>query len=254
MITRIYVLESLTNERQTGTELYNDTISKYCQFYAPDLLHSLTTINSKIDLLDVLKTIENEVQDDDEVILHIEAHGATDKTSMVLSNGDTISWKELEACLMLINLKTKNKLHLHLATCFGMHVALEIGKTLNKTAPYKSFMASLYALNNSDIIADNNLLYEEIIKKREIYSAFVAFNKSSPSTTMRIKDVETVLGEVIRFQVARFLVMDPLFDVVLFYNGSYNLNMNYSKFNTFETIEEKCNYVFESLATNYFPN
>lgn len=254
MITRIYVLESLANERQTGTELYNDTISKYCQFYAPDLFHSLKTVNSKIDLLSVLKTIENEVQGIDEVILHIEAHGSTDKTSMVLSNGDLISWRELEACLILINFKTRNKLHLHLATCFGMHVALEIGKTLNKTSPYKSFMASLYALNNSDIIADNNLLYEEIIKKREMYRAFVAFNKSSPGTTMRIKDVKTVLREIIRLQVERFLVLDSTFDVVLFYNVSYNLNMNYSEFNSFETIQEKSNYVFESLATNYFPD
>ncbi|WP_300667131.1 hypothetical protein [Fluviicola sp.] len=255
MITRIYVLESIpTDEPQTGRELYNDTISRYCQFYAPDLLHSHTTIKSKMDLIGWLNTIENEVLSTDEIVLHIEAHGATDKTSMVLSNGDSISWKELETYLIRINLKTKNKLHLHLATCFGMHVAFEIGKTLNKTAPYKSFTASLYALKPVDIIADNNLLYEEIIRQRQMYKAFETFDKRSPETTMRTKDVETVLGQYIRYRVESFLSMDPSFDVVMFFNVWCNLKMDYTEFNSFETIQEKSNYVFESLATNYFPN
>lgn len=253
MITRIYILESIpSDEFQTGTDLYNDTISRYCQLYSPDLFHSHKTINSKQELIDSLKTIENEVLSIDEIVLHVEAHGAVD--CMQLSNGELLSWEEFESYLVLINLKTRNKLHLNIVTCYGMHVAENIGKGLDKTAPYKSFTSVKNLLLPKDIIHDNTLLYEEIIKQREMYKAYVAFSKSNPNTNMKVKDVATVLKMFIDFQVKRFFDINPSYDIIMLFNGWWNLNMNYSQYNSLKTLEEKSKYVFESLGAKYFPN
>lgn len=252
MITRIYVLESIpSDEIQTGTELYDDTIKRYCEHYANDLLHSLKTVSTKQELFDELNAIENEVSSDDEIVLHVEAHGAVD--CMQLSSGELVSWEEFEHRLVPINLKTRNKLHINIVTCYGMHVAEKIGKGLAKTAPYKSFIASVHVLYPNQIISDNNLLYKEIIQRRDVYGAFVEFDKNSTDTTMRIKDVEYTLGIIMRIQIERFLSMS-IDTTVMFYNTTYGLNIDVTKLNSFPTIEEKSSYVFELFGDGYFPD
>lgn len=252
MIDRIYLLESIPfNQRQTGKELYNDTISRYCEFYKSEITYSYTSIDSQQQLFNKLIEIGNEVSSDNEIILHIEAHGLDDKTSIVLSNNDLIAWKELEDYLITINLKTKNKLHLNLLTCFGMYVAEKIN--LSKTAPYKSFTAANKSLLPDEIIYHNTLLYEEIIKQQEMYKAYEIFSRSNPTTKIHIKDVEMVLEIVMRLQIERFLTQPIPFDIITFYNVTYNISINTSEFNSITSIEGKSDYIFRIFSDKYFP-
>src|SRR5690554_2072468 len=201
MVNKIYIIESLrTDDDLTGRELYKDVIERYVLFYKKDIHHNYSNAFSKIEFLSKLKEILSEINDEDEIIIHIEAHGGNEEIQF--GNYELLKWTELETHLIEINLKCKNKLHLNLATCHGMHIAEKI--TLTRTAPYKSYISALRKLLPNEIIEDNSIFYKEIIETQDVFKSYIEFCKQRPKTQLRIKDIETAMKIILGIQISRF--------------------------------------------------
>ncbi|MNK58848.1 hypothetical protein D3C87_779440 [compost metagenome] len=251
MIERIIIIESIPeDEKKTGKELYDDIITKYIQFFNSEIKAEYYKVTSKSEFLEIIENITQNISNEIETILHIEAHGGNEEIQF--SNYELLKWIELEKKLSIINAKSKNKLHLNLATCHGMHVAEKT--SLIDTAPYKSFISALNELSPYEIIEDNSILYEEIIKSKDIFQGFVNFLKRQQKTQLRIKDIKTVLDYILSIQILRFIVLDPNFDLKMFFDNYLNIVIDKSHLNNLKTSDEKIKYILEIFYQRYFVN
>lgn len=250
MINRIIVIESIPDdEKQTGKELYDDIITKYIKYFNPEISHEYFNVNSKEEFIEVLSDIEKTIIEEDELILHIEAHGG--KEELQFKNLELLEWTELEKILTKWNQICKNKLHLNLATCHGMHVAEKI--SLKNTAPYQTYISALYELSPNEILEDNSILYEELIKSRHIFKGFVEFLIRKQKTQLRIKDVKTVMEFVLNRQIMYFLIASPTFDLKSFFDHYLLINIDNSILLNISDPKEKINYILNLFFERYLP-
>jgi hypothetical protein len=248
LINQIYIIESLPHgERQTGKELYDDTITRYIEFHSKSIEHNYTFVNSSADFISKLENILTQITENTELILHVEAHGGLEE--MQFSNGDLFKWVDLEMILAKINLKTKNGLHLNIATCHGMYLGEKLN--LKSTAPYKSYISALRTMLPSEIIEDNTILYQKIIETQNLYKSFLEFNILRNETQLRIKDIETVLSFILIIQIKRFvnnrLIIKDFLDEYL------NIEIKENKLNELSN-ELLTQYIFLLFMQRYLPN
>lgn len=248
MVNKIYIIESLRKDEDlTGKELYNDVIERYVLFYKKEIYHNYSNLNSKIEFVSKLKGILSETNDEDEIIIHIEAHGGNEEIQF--GNYELLKWTELEKFLIDINLKCKNKLHLNLATCHGMHIAEKI--TLTGTAPYKSYISAFRKLLPNEIIEDNSIFYKELIETQDIFNSYIEFCKQKPKTQLRIKDIETTLKIILGIQISRFASHPGL--IKSFFDNYLNIQIDETKLNELKTENEIVEYVLNLFFNRYLP-
>lgn len=233
MINKIIILQSLPKtEFQSGKKLYDEGISK---FRNPNKIdHVYQEFESKEQLLKILSIIEKTAISNQEIILQIEAHGNIKELGF--TNGERMSWKELTSHLIPINQKLQNGLHLNLATCFSMHVAQEID--LNKISPYKSLTSTIDKIKAGEILNENMNFYEEIFKTGKIYEAYVQFLYSNPNAKFKIKDIETVIDFIVKFQIERFVNILDLPTLKMFFDNYLNIEIEISELQEAEKIAE----------------
>ncbi|MFC7773903.1 hypothetical protein [Flavobacterium sp. GCM10027622] len=250
MINRIFIIESIpAGEKLTGKELYDDIITRYITFFNHEIKSEYHFVESRKDFLKALNILQENISDEYETILHIEAHGGNEEIHF--SNLETLKWTDLENYLVEINKISKNNLHLNLATCYGMHVAEKI--SLKNTAPYKSFTSALRELSPLEIINDNSILYEEIIKTRNIFQGFENFIQKQKSTQLRIKDTKTALEYILTSQIMLFLNASPNFDLKLFFDHYLNIEIDNSTLQKITEPKEKIEYILKIFCKRYFP-
>ncbi|WP_417430083.1 hypothetical protein [Halpernia sp.] len=250
MIKRIFIIESLPdNERFTGKELYDDIIVRYSKFYNSDILSEYYFVKTKGEFLKILKKFEESISNEYETILHIEAHGGNGE--LHFANSGILKWTEFENYLIEINKLSKNNLHLNLATCFGMHVAEKI--SLRNTAPYKTFSSALKELSPSEIIDDNSIFYEEIIKTQHIFKGYFSLFLNNNSTQLRIKDTKTALEYILTSQLNLFLNTVPNFDLKSFFDNYLKINIDDKVLLKIAEPDKKIEYIFKLFFDRYFP-
>ncbi|SHK10279.1 C13 family peptidase [Epilithonimonas mollis] len=245
MINKIYVLESIpSDEIQTGEELYNDTIYRYKKFYNSDIEIFFEKFESKNDLQKILKQIETQSVESDAILLHIETHG--NKSVLGLKNNDEIDWNEFSDLLIPINSKIKNKLFLNIVACFGRYVAFTM--ELKKTSPYKCFISSSDVLLPREILNDNTILYDNLLRTGNIYEAYINLFEINPKTKFYIKEVETILSFHIIPNLDLFLKNGSLFLLKSFFDSYLNLNINLSEI---EKVEDKSKHIFDKFIERF---
>lgn len=246
MLTKIYLLESLKDgESQTGTRLYQNSIEYFIKIYSLKVQSSLIQIASRDDLFSCLKTIENEVDENDEIILHVEGHGNTN--DLWLKNDETISWTELTYHFRLINKKTVNSLHINIAACFGMHLAEDLNYHLK--SPYKSYTASQKEISNKTLDLENNMLYRLILTSNSVYDGFRQFEKDMDNHQLKTKDVAFTLSGILYSQIIIFkkngLMIKHLYDRML------GLEIDLLKLNSFDDIDKRARYVISLFLDKF---
>lgn len=193
MITKIYIIESLPpDEKHTGKELYRDIIERYILFFKKEIEHSYIFVEGKNEFINKLKDILENTKKENEIIVHIEAHGGNEKIHF--SNDESLKWTGLEIYFRKINIACKNKLHLNLATCYEKYIAKKI--TLTDTAPFKSYISALKTLSPIEIIEDNSILYKSVIETQDIFSSYQKFYKQKPETQLKIENIETIIENI----------------------------------------------------------
>ncbi|WP_310559849.1 hypothetical protein [Flavobacterium sp.] len=250
MIKRIFIIESIpADEKLTGKELYYDIIVRYIKFFNLEIQSEYYFVNSTKEFLETLNILQKKISDEYETILHIEAHGGNEEIQF--SNLETLKWTDLENCLIEINKLSKNNLHLNLATCYGMHVAEKI--SLIKTAPYKSFTSALKELSPLEIINDNSILYEEIIKTQNIFQGYINFIQKQKLTQLRIKDTKTALEYILTSQIMLFINSSPNFDLKSFFDQYLKIQIDKKILLNIKTPKEKIEYILNLFYERYFP-
>lgn len=200
LLTKIFIVESIpSGEPQTGEELYNDTIKRYNQLYRSEVELHFKKVTNKHSFFDFLNFVFDNISKNDKIIIHIEAHGSTDKKSLVLSNNEIISWGELTEKLIPINRKLKNGVHLFNISCFGNYISQLID--LKSTAPFKSFIGSQYDIYPNEIIDYYTSLYDKILESKDIYKAVHSLSKTDTVNKFFMKDVDFIATGVTYMQM-----------------------------------------------------
>ncbi|MDE6005929.1 MAG: hypothetical protein K2G67_00005, partial [Muribaculaceae bacterium] len=157
--------------------LHNDCILPASKKY-PYLSHELALVNSKADLENLFRQIENDRKlCQAGIILHLEMHG--DKEAGIqLASGENMDWISLGNYLRRINIATRNNLMVTMATCFGGYVM----QTLSAMCE-----ASMYFLLGSfrkeydiDLLRSYTEFYNELFESLDIASAFRKMREKRP--------------------------------------------------------------------------
>lgn len=211
-------------------ELFKDTIYRYKQFYNSDIEIFFEKFDSKSDFINLLKTVENDSLESDGILLHIETHG--NKSVMALKNGDDIDWNEFSDMLIPLNSKLKNKLFLNIVACFGRYAAYTMN--LKKTSPFRCFISSSDVLFPKEILNDNTIFYDYLLKNGNIYEAYLKLFEINPKTKFYIKEVETVLSYHIIPNLDLFLKNGRMFLIKSFFDNYLNLDINLAELSNVE--------------------
>ena len=146
---KIYVVESLQDERQTGKELYDDIIKRrsYCH---SNLATEFVEVLSLEDWNNTIERIVQETKDNHVIpILHFELHGSDKRDGLVLAKGGLIPWGDFVSDMRRINIESQNNLFITMGVCFGMEILYHT--SLEKPSPFFGIIGSLHALQNDDI-------------------------------------------------------------------------------------------------------
>lgn len=176
---KIYVIESLQDERQTGQELYDDIINR--RSYNQSALDTeYVQVLSLEDWSFTIKRIIQEVKDDQVIpILHLELHGSSNHDGLVLAKGDLIPWSDFVSDMRCINIETQNNLFITMGVCFGMEILFHT--SLGEPSPFFGIIASLYALQNSDILIRYSEFYNEFLQSFDIAKSLLCLFKANPN-------------------------------------------------------------------------
>jgi hypothetical protein len=251
MVNKILIIESLRPaDLRTGELLYNNIIAKKIKDENLKIENKYFFAFSKQEFLEVINNFQNEIHETDEIILHLEAHGGNNE--MQFGNYELLTWSELEKILIEINKKCKNKLHLNLATCHGMHVAGNF--SIKQTAPYKTYISALNTLTPKEILEDNYVLYEEIIQSTNIYQAYTNFIKKQSGTKFRAKDTKHVLNQILGLQIMRFInSTNSVADLKIYIDNYLKIDINTNILESKNEIEEKIAYILDLFYLRFFP-
>ena len=163
---KIYVIESLLGERQTGKELYDDIIKRR-SYYHRYLSTEFVQVLSLEDWVNIIKRIKQETKDNHVIpILHFELHGSSNHDGLVLANKD------------FINIETQNYLLITMGICFGMEILYYT--SLEEPSPFFGIIGSLYALQNDDIYISYSEFYDEFLQSFDITKSLQCLFRANP--------------------------------------------------------------------------
>lgn len=176
---KIYVIESLQDERQTGKELYDDIINRR-SYYHSALDTEYVQVPSLEDWSFTIKRIIQEVKDNRVIpILHLELHGSSNHDGLVLAKGDLIPWSDFVLDMRRINIETQNNLFITMGVCFGMEILYHT--SLEEPSPFWRIIGSLYALQNDDIYIRYYEFYDEFLQSFDITRSLQCLFKANPN-------------------------------------------------------------------------
>jgi hypothetical protein len=172
---KIYIIESLEeHEYKTGTILYNDLIRWRCEQLESG--SELLLITTKSEFNNAFIQIRKETQQQDVLpLIHFEVHGSTE--GLILASNELVPWYELAEFLRSINITTRNKLFVSLATCFGAYIYSEI-KTHNK-APFFGFIGPWGEITDKDAAVSYYEFYDELLTSLDFTKAVEKINTSN---------------------------------------------------------------------------
>lgn len=175
---KVYVIESLLGEHQTGKELYDDII-KRSSYYHSDLLTEFVEVLSLKDWNNTIKKIVQETKDNHVIpILHLELHGSNNHDGLVLADGNLVSWENFVLDMRCINIETQNNLFITMGICFGMDILYYI--SLEKPSPFLGVIGSLYPLQNDDIYIRYTEFYDEFLQSFDITKSLERLFSANP--------------------------------------------------------------------------
>ena len=176
---KIQVIESLAIYEKSGTDLFNNIISRKKYFFYPKLKTELSNPKTKKEFIECLDKIELDfIENRICPIIHFEIHGSNDKKGLILSSGEFVSWKELVKYIAKINLLTNNNLFITFAVCYGAHFLKEI--KIDKPSPYWGFIGSFEEITFEDLVIRYEEFYDEFLVSLNLTKSISRLHNSNP--------------------------------------------------------------------------
>lgn len=176
---RIYIIESLQKgDTLTGTNLHNNLLQ--CQsINHPDFNSILINPINKHEWNLLFKDIEKDCAEHGNApIIHFEIHGSSDRTGLVLTSRELVTWEELYQNLVPINRILKNELFITMAVCYGTFFLLS--SYLNRATAFRGIVGSFYEIKESDLIIRYEAFYQELFSSFDLNEAYCKLKDANP--------------------------------------------------------------------------
>lgn len=176
-IQHIIIIQSLKpGEKQTGQELYNDTISlPLLQMgeRARIKTHEYADLTSKAAILAKLDEIHARApQLQNGLVIHFEMHGSTKLDGLVTASCELLSWPKLIDKFRPINIVTHNQLYLTLATCNGRYLFEAVD--FEQKSPYSGYLSASKDVNVVEIMDSFSDLYNRLLSDGNLIRSYMA--------------------------------------------------------------------------------
>ncbi len=163
--SKVTIIQSLQEgDSPTGRDLYEE-IDNANSFYTRGLTIEFLNISEKSQLFSLLSRLETEAKKGLYPLIHIETHGSEDKTGLILSSGDYVSWKELKEPLTKINIASELNLLIILAACYGGYLASIIDPT--DRAPCWGLIGPDDSVGSDFILKSFSEFYRTLLEKND---------------------------------------------------------------------------------------
>ncbi len=182
-LNKIYLLAGVSGHHlQSAQDLFN--------YHIPFDNKEFIEVQTKAEFIQALIDIEQEIDENDGPVVHIEAHGLDSKDGMALSNGielssgEQVSWEDIRPYLTAINAKCENNLTMVMATCFGMYILQDLIKTffdnvVGAQCPVFSFVGPESSISVDDFTSAFPVFYQKLSEKASLEAAVIEMNKHS---------------------------------------------------------------------------
>lgn len=185
----LFILESLVAESLTGKWLYDDLAPLS---YANDRLHiEYFAFESKEAFLNILARISTMVEKENKYpTIHIEAHGDQNGFE-VAHTKEEITWLELNAHLLKINLLSRNNLIISLGICFGDYLNYDAYKYFEKESgcPYTIIVSPVSKISSGEIKFGFSNFYQSLFKLKDFDSSMNEMRKETNLNTLDAADL-----------------------------------------------------------------
>lgn len=161
--SKIVIIQSLfTDDEFTGTKLHED-LEIINRFHDIGLEIELINVHKSHELFEALHKVEYQTREDGIYpLLHIEIHGNKDRTGLILSCGDCVSWRDLKDPLTKINVACRLNLIVVLAVCYGAHL-IQIIQLIDR-APFWAVIAPTEEIKTGFILKSFYAFYRTLIE------------------------------------------------------------------------------------------
>lgn len=175
---RIYIIESLQpGDRLTGTDLYDDLL-RYQTIKYPDFEAILKSPRDKNEWRQVFDEIYKDcITNGNAPILHFEVHGS--KGGLALASRELVTWKELYADLVRINIAIKNELFITMAVCHGNYL-LSTAR-INRPTAFRGMIGSFEEIYECDLVIRYEEFYTELFESLDINKAYDRLLRANPT-------------------------------------------------------------------------
>ena len=160
--SRIVVIESLNQgQHHTGTRL-REHIAENNIFHQRGLGVELVQADTVERFWACLAQVLQDAKDKAEYpVLHIECHGSTDTTGLVLADNSFIGWHQIKPVLTAINVATRCNLFVALAACYGAYLSQIILPT--DRAPLWGMMGPTESAKPTDLLGSFFAFYSTLL-------------------------------------------------------------------------------------------
>jgi hypothetical protein len=175
---KIFILQSLINERHTGEEI--EIKIKNISYKKKNIDVLLIDVLDKHHFFKVLDDIKNQVAKGILPFIHFEIHGSI--LALVLANEEQITWEELKHPLLEINKMTHNNLFVSLATCYGAYL-LKIYKPW-EPCPFYGYIGPMAEVKNIEVEASYSIFFEVLLLEDDFSKAIEALQNTIPTNSI----------------------------------------------------------------------
>lgn len=172
--SRIAIVQSLReDESPTGRKL-RDAIEQTARF-AHDVEVSFLDAPSASKFWSALDQIRESVANVANVpVVHIEAHGLSDRTGLYLADGTGVSWAQLKTSLTEINRRTGCRLLVTLAACHGAYIQATLD--MQSEAPCWALMGPSGVVSPPDLVGSYSSFFMKLLAERDVDVAIQALH------------------------------------------------------------------------------
>lgn len=193
----IVVIQSIPEqERQTGTELYND-ILRYKSIREEDYFCKLIDVYNKQEFENAISNILSELKEGDIMTIHLETHGSFEGIS--LTSGEIVAWKEFYDLIRPINIKIGHLLLVVMSMCYSIAMISDIN--LEDRAPYRAFICTTREMYPHELYEGFVSFYEKYFTILDVCTAMKTIQKEihdkNGNSPFQILSAENVFDETL---------------------------------------------------------
>ena len=171
--SKIIVIQSIPgDERQTGSELHDDIISRRA-WLDPNVITEVIDIFSRKEFLILIERIKIETRNKESLpFIHFETHG--NKDGLILKSGEQILFNELIPLIRDINHFANNNLFISVGACWGGMI--QFSTKITEPCPFRGFIGPMESIYPEDLIISFTAFFDELLVSNDFDKAIKRLN------------------------------------------------------------------------------